>query len=126
MRFHEHLKKLRQDLGYTQEQMAELLNIDRSTYCRLEHNPDPPLHYVERISMTFKVDAYRWLRPEEIAEAPAQDGSASIGPKILHMPDLDQAAHERHWRSRAVDILGQITNLMADLLKNTRGGANNQ
>ena len=119
MQFHEHLKKLRLELGHTQEQMADLLSMERSTYCRLEHNPNPALHYVERISTMFKVDAFGWLNSESrSAEVPDE----VQGSKIIHMTPNDQSDHERQWRSRAVDILGQITNTLTDLLKNSRGG----
>ena len=119
MLFHEHLKKLRQELGLTQEKMAESLNMERSSYCRLEHNESPHLHYVERISSTFKVDAYRWLDPTD--ESTMHD-TGTFGPRVIHMngSTTEQSTYERQWRSRAVDLLSQITGLVDQLLRNSR------
>jgi transcriptional regulator with XRE-family HTH domain len=122
MLFHEHLKKLRQELGYTQGYMAGLLNIDRSTYSRLEHKEKPPVYLVERICETFNVDAFAWLHCGVI-EAVPQDHDT--GPKVIHMSESDQSVHERQWRSRAVDLLAQITNLLEHLMRSSRGGGAN-
>ena len=121
MLFHEHLKKLRQELGLTQEKMAELLNMERSSYCRLEHNESPPVHYVERISSTFNVDAFRWL--ERTEEGTSQENGPA-GPRVIHMSgsESEQTTYDRQWRSRAVDLLSHITNLVEQLLRNSRWG----
>lgn len=118
--FHEELKALRIRLGLSQQEMADRLSIDRSTYSRLEHKEHPPAYLVERINKMFQVDAWAWIRPDEVAP----DGEQ--GPRLVHLrPEQELAGNaEGNWRLKAVDLLGRITELLAAMIKDPgkRGG----
>lgn len=58
------LRSLRHKLGLKQSEMADRLHVDTSTYCRWEHNEHPSTHVIERITKTFRVDAWAWMRTE--------------------------------------------------------------
>jgi transcriptional regulator with XRE-family HTH domain len=127
--FSEELKALRTQLGLTQQAMADRLHVDRSTYCRWEHTEQPPAHVLERISKEFGVDAWAWMRPEE------EEPEKIPGAHVVHFHPTDQKVFsdeeraESAWRSKAVDLLSRVTELLANLItssgKNKGGGVGN-
>ncbi len=51
------LKKLRKDLGLSQVQMGEKLNIEQATYCKYETNrSDLSLHLLQKLKDEFGID----------------------------------------------------------------------
>ncbi len=127
--FSEELKALRSRLGLTQQAMANRLSMERSTYCRLEHKEQPPPYMVERISKEFGVDAWAWMRSEE------EEPENVPGPHVVHFHTIDQKVlseeerTERAWRSKAVDLLARVTDLLENLIRssgrNKGGGGGN-
>ncbi|MBK9148675.1 MAG: helix-turn-helix transcriptional regulator [Flavobacteriales bacterium] len=120
-RFAEELRKLRNDQKLSQSAMAYKLHVDPSRISRWEHDELPPLNMVERISTTFGVNAHEWLHDSQ--KAPSADASA-IEPRVVHMkpepPRID--AEDSNWRSKAIDLLSRMTDLLESLIKNARGG----
>lgn len=49
------LKRKRLDLGLTQKQMAEKINISRNAYSRYENGDKPNIKNINLISIYFKV-----------------------------------------------------------------------
>ncbi len=118
--FSEELKALRKRLDLTQQCMADRLNMDRSTYSRLEHKEHPPGHLVDRICKEFQVDAWSWMR------APEPGPNTEQGPRLVHLRhEHDQGTGEENsWRHKAVDLMGRMTDLLASMIKDPgkRGG----
>lgn len=57
------LKKLRKDLGFTQQEMAEELHVQQSTYSKLEtNNHDINCRILEVLQEKFKVDPKEFLK----------------------------------------------------------------
>lgn len=55
--FGNHLRKLRKECGCSQQQMADLLNISRSTYTYYETGKsEPSLNKIKVISKALKTD----------------------------------------------------------------------
>lgn len=76
--FTEKLRKLREQLMLTQKQMGKRLFMDQGSYSRLERNPHPKPHMLERIQKVLGVDNRSWLSEDdpptkESASAPADD-----------------------------------------------------
>lgn len=60
------IKKFREDIGYTQQQVAEFLNIDRSTYAYYESGKTTPdLKTIENLSEIFKIPISELLEKEK-------------------------------------------------------------
>lgn len=122
-RFSEELRKLRHEQRLTQAEMAFKLHVDPSRISRWERDELPPLSMVERISATFGVNAHEWLH--ESPQQPNADASVSE-PRLVHMkhesPRND--AEDSNWRSKAIDLLSRMTDLLESLIKNARGGVN--
>ena len=119
--FPKELKQLRHDLGLTQAEMAHRLDIDPSTYCRWEHKDKPPAYIVERISKRFNVDASHWI-DHATKETAAPDPDTK--PRIVHLAsahDVDQSTDD-NWRSKAVDLLSRMADMLETLLRGSRGG----
>lgn len=55
--FGTHLRKLRKENGYTQQQMAEMLNVGRSTYTYYETgNSEPSFQNLKKLCEIFDID----------------------------------------------------------------------
>lgn len=63
MRFAEKIKELRKKLGYTQERLAELTEIDYKYIQRLESKTPPAVKIdtIQRIAKALKVDPSKLL-----------------------------------------------------------------
>ncbi len=119
-RFAKELRKLRHDQNLTQAAMAFKLHVDPSRVSRWEHGELPPLNMVERISATFGVNAHEWLH--EAPQPPAADALANE-PRVVHMkPEPTRSEDDDNWRSKAIDLLSRVTDLLESLIKNARGG----
>lgn len=58
------LKRERAKMGLTQNQIAELLGIERSRYAKYEcGDADPPLDVLYKISLIYRVSADELIRP---------------------------------------------------------------
>lgn len=65
-KFCENLKKLRIDNGYTQQDVAEFLKIDRSNYSKYERGKlEPNLEMVVSLAKFYDVSVDYLLRLEE-------------------------------------------------------------
>jgi len=119
--FAEKLKALRLDRKLTQVQMAELLCVDASRISRLEHDEHPSTHFIERLNKVFGVNAFEWMieaqRGDE--EHPGHATTRVIHLKAANTIDDDQ---EVGFRSRAVDLLARMTDLLESLIRSSRGG----
>lgn len=122
--FAKRLKELRQDLGLTQAEMAHRLNIDASTYCRWEQKVKPPIHIIERISKQFNVDAFNWVERDNGHGSEQADVSK---PRVVHFTPVqpNTESTDEEWRSRAVDLLGRMVDMLETLLRGSRGGGVN-
>lgn len=69
----ENIRRLRENCGYTQKQMADALNIDRSTYSYYELGKIfPPLSTIYRLAKIFHVE-YTDILESESASASLRD-----------------------------------------------------
>lgn len=67
------LKKLRENCGYTQQQVADALNIDRSTYTYYETGKTTPdINAIVKLSKIFNASYM------DIFEAQERDGGSSL------------------------------------------------
>lgn len=120
-RFAEELRKLRHHQKLSQSAMAYKLHVDPSRISRWERDKLPPLNMVERISATFGVNAHEWLHDSQ--KAPSADALANE-PRVVHMkpePPRNEV-EDSNWRSKAIELLSRMTDLLESLIKNARGG----
>jgi len=104
------LKFFRHELGLKQSEMADLLHVDTSTYCRWEHREHPSIHVIARITKTFRVNAWEWVKPMEDPAIP------SPGPRVVHFQQAGLAdAKDARWRTKAEDLVGRIIDLLEHL-----------
>ena len=67
MQFAEKLKNQRAKTGLTQNQIADLLDIERSTYAKYECGAaKPPIDILYRISVVYNASADELIRPIDI------------------------------------------------------------
>jgi transcriptional regulator with XRE-family HTH domain len=98
----EQLVRTRKALGYTQEGLAEALNIDRSSIVRWENGHGAPLPY-----MRPKVARMLCVTPERLAALLANDDEASPPPVDLDRPPglpAPTTNAERAWQH----LIGQV------------------
>ena len=58
------LKRERAKMGVTQNQIADLLGVERSSYAKYEDGTvDPPLDVLYKISLIYRVTADELIRP---------------------------------------------------------------
>lgn len=66
----EHLRQARRKCGFTQEQVAQTLGIDRSSYTYYETGKtEPNVEYLVRLSEMFRTDLETLIRGEEAVAA---------------------------------------------------------
>ncbi|MBK9148723.1 MAG: helix-turn-helix transcriptional regulator [Flavobacteriales bacterium] len=87
--FTEKLKKLREELKLTQKQMGKRLFMEQSSYSRLERNPHPKPHILERIQKVLGVDIRSWLSDDE---APTKESASAPADDALRIVHIDQIA----------------------------------
>ena len=74
------LKKFRENIGYTQQQMADALNIERSTYAYYETGKtSPSIDTIMRIKDIFNVSLEDLLESESRVTAKLSDFSKERG-----------------------------------------------
>lgn len=77
----ERLVRRRKALGLTQEALAELLNVERSTVNRWERGESAPLPWIQpKLARTLRVSAERLaelLADGEVSQAPSRNGQAA-------------------------------------------------
>ncbi len=74
------LKKFRENIGYTQQQMADALNVERSTYAYYETGKtSPSLETIMRIKDIFNVSLEDLLESESRVTAKLSDFSKERG-----------------------------------------------
>jgi len=93
------LKLLRENCGYTQQQIANVLNIDRSTYAYYETGKTfPDINTFFALARIFNVDILDILEPEDPVTAVADPGAQkppvnvplSILPNTSHIYELSK------------------------------------
>ncbi len=79
----ETLTRLRKSYGLTQEQVAEILKIKRSTYAYYERNIVPPIDIISKLATMFSVSTHELMygEPEEPKQFSVFNDSNSIFPK---------------------------------------------
>jgi len=122
MAFSEELKNLRLRLKLTQSEMALQLHVDPSRISRWEHDEVPTLDNVMRISKTYNVDALKWL-DDDPTQLPDEVPPAE-GPRLVHMSGTrtDPNEDRSEWRSKAVDLMARMADLLDYMLRKPRGG----
>lgn len=68
MNVNKKVKDLRKKNGYTQEQLAELLNMKTSTYSQMERSGKIPIHTAIDLADIFKMDVKDLLMVDDSAE----------------------------------------------------------
>ena len=77
MTLSQNLKKLRQNIGYTQQQVADALNIERSTYTYYETGKTTPdISTIIKLSKIFNVSYVDILENEDINRNRVRDASS--------------------------------------------------
>ncbi len=76
---------LRKLAGYTQEQVAEKLDMKRNTYARIEHHGNPSPEMIDKLSKLFGVPVQRFFSDETLDFSPI---SATTIPKRLSESSL--------------------------------------
>lgn len=95
----ERLRELRIKCGYTQAQVAQILNIDRSTYSYYEIGKTrPDITVLVKLSRIFNIPINEMLLDERNPEAVADSGVAHFftrGRKnVIHIYELSDAEKE--------------------------------
>ena len=84
--FAKRLKKLRQNRGYTQEQVAEALSIHRTTYTYYEMGrTNPPREVLHRLVQLFNVSYEELLCGEQITRVRIAENGADTD-QIYNLP----------------------------------------
>lgn len=76
---------LRKLAGFTQEQVAEKLDMKRNTYARIEHHGNPSPEMIDKLSKLFGVPVQRFFSDETLDFSPI---SATTIPKRLSESSL--------------------------------------
>jgi transcriptional regulator with XRE-family HTH domain len=86
----ENLKKLRKSHGLTQQQVADILKIKRSTYAYYEHGVNPGNENIRKLAAMFSVSTHALVygSEEEVAEKPLIFNDSNT---IFITPDTDDA-----------------------------------
>ena len=87
------LRILRENCGYTQQQISNILNIDRSTYAYYETGKTfPDINTFFALARIFNVDILDILEPEDPVTT-VSDSGASQKPVRLPLSILPNASH---------------------------------
>lgn len=80
MSFGEKLREARESKGYTQQQIADLMQIDKSTYCGYETGKrQPDVQKIKQLSRILGVSGDDLLETDYAnKKAPAGDGKRSV------------------------------------------------
>ena len=68
MRFAKQLKKLRAEIGYTQQRLPEIIRVEDYKHIRRLENKDPPavrIYTMGKIAKTFKIPLSRLINFDE-------------------------------------------------------------
>lgn len=64
---------LRKLAGFTQEQVAEKLDMKRNTYARIEHHGNPSPEMIDKLSKLFGVPVQRFFSDETLDFSPISE-----------------------------------------------------
>ena len=80
MSFGENLRAARESKGYTQQQVADMMQIDKSTYCGYETSKrQPDMHKIKLLSKILGISGDDLLETDYAGKkAPADDGKRSV------------------------------------------------
>lgn len=79
MSFGENLRAARESKGYTQQQIADLMQIDKSTYCGYETGKrQPDMHKIKLLSKILGVSGDDLLETDYANKVPADGGKRSV------------------------------------------------
>ena len=112
------LKALRTEHQLTQAQMAEKMCVDASRISRREQGGQPTTQFIERLNKVFGVNAFEWLEDDEdlATDAPV--------PRVVHLnaTSTREENDETSWRTKTVELLTRMMDLLGSLTRNSRGG----
>ena len=98
----ERLRELRVKSGYTQSQIAKILNIDRSTYSYYEiGKTTPDITVLMTLSKIFNIPINEMLADEDV---PGQVFDNSLAPSFLH--SKKNASHIYDLSNREKELVG--------------------
>lgn len=105
----ENLKKLREDSGFSQKQIADAIHVDRSTYTNYELGKIcPPLNMIYRLAKAFDVDYTEILEgdmPKRVSVADSGAASPQYPSKTYELSAKEQELVLRYRMMTAEDQL---------------------
>ena len=106
-KLNEKLRSLRENCGFTQDQVSKILNLDRSTYTYYETGKtQPSVDTLVKLSNLYKVDVSYLLRRESASstlktndsdpskKAAGRKSAGKPASSAAHIYDLDKEEHQ--------------------------------
>ena len=87
----ERLTALRNKLGMSQQQVADIIGVDRTSYAKYEKDVNKPTRKLKELSDLFNVSTDYTMGITDIPDKKAQDQPA---PSYYHDPEVAQMANE--------------------------------
>ena len=87
----ERLTALRNKLGMSQQQVADIIGVDRTSYAKYEKDVNKPTRKLKELSDLFNVSTDYIMGITDIPDKKAQDQPA---PSYYHDPEVAQMANE--------------------------------
>ncbi|MFQ3576828.1 MAG: helix-turn-helix transcriptional regulator [Cytophagales bacterium] len=88
------IKKMREDRGLSQKEVASVADIDRGQYSRIETNKvEPSLSTLEKIALAFKVDVEEFFKKEAPVNVDSFDKTLVEKVKIIEELEAEQKSH---------------------------------
>jgi transcriptional regulator with XRE-family HTH domain len=82
------VKELRQSHNYSQEEVADMLNVSQATYSRIENGSSSAwVNYLDRLSSIYNIQSDEFLRLEEILPKSANQDSDLVN-KIIEQYEI--------------------------------------
>lgn len=126
-KIHEKLKTLRENNGFTQEQMGDFLRMHRTTYTKIENGQTRlSLELAGKLSKLFQVDIKEFLESELSSPAPYVSDShkkkpAKTSEKFSHTYELkkDELTLVGHLRTMSKEERKALLDFIKDLTKHS-------
>lgn len=124
MHFNEHLRVLRETCGLTQEQVANVLEIDRSAYTYYEiGRTEPNMHSLVKLANLFKVTLDELLADDAPVAAAERKKAPGWQPEFpTHMYDLAKAEKQvlSYYRCLSLEKRKLAVNALSEILNEER------
>lgn len=102
----ERIKKCRKELGYTQEQMCELLGVSYSSYSKIENAfQKPSLTTVVKLSSRLKVSIDYLVFGNDESQVKAEVGLSEAIAVILNNCDVDKLEYANETIEKFIKVL---------------------